>query len=219
MGVKVVVAITLEDYIVQIGGVPAHRIYMNPPPGTATVEDCMAVNESRDRGLFELVDGTLVEKATSYEASVIAATILFLVKQFVSSRRLGLVSGADGFFRLTSTTRGPDVAFVSLDRLPGGVFPTQSYPAIAPNLVVEVLSPGNTKAEMTRKRLEYFHHGVQLVWIVDCENRSVAVYTSPSDYTVLGVQDAIDGGHVLAGFTVSVADFFTDLDIGIVKQS
>ncbi|MDZ4848777.1 MAG: Uma2 family endonuclease [Pirellulaceae bacterium] len=219
MSVNLAVAITLEDYIAQIGGVPAYRICMNPPPGTATPEDCIAVNESRESGLYELVDGTLVEKAMSYEASVVAATILFLLKQFVSTRRSGLVSGANGFFRLMSSTRGPDVAFVSLDRLPGGVFPTQPYPALAPNLVVEVLSPGNTKAEMTRKRLEYFHNGVQLVWIVDCENRSVAVYTSPSDFTVLGEQDAIDGGHVLHGFTVSVADFFTDLDIGIANPS
>jgi len=156
-------------------------------------------------------EGIASEGSTGFagapEASVVAATILFLVKQFVSSRRLGLVSGVDGFFRLTSTTRGPDVAYVSLDRLPGGVFPTQSYPALAPNLVVEVLSPGNTKAEMTRKRLEYFHHGIQLVWIVDCEHRSVVVYTSPADFTVLGEQDIIDGGQALQGFTVSVTDF------------
>jgi Uma2 family endonuclease len=62
--------------------------------------------------------------------------------------------------RLT-TTRGPDVAFIEKNRLPGGGFPRQAYPALAPNLVGEVLSPGNTKAEMARKRLEYFHAGVE----------------------------------------------------------
>ena len=214
MSINIAVAITLEDYIAQIGGVPASRIRMIPAPGMATLADCIAANESSETGLYELVDGTLVEKAMSYEASVVAATILFLLRQFVSPRRLGLVSGADGFFRLNSTTRGPNVAFVSLDRLPDGVFPTQAYPSLAPNLVVEVLSPGNTKAEMTRKRLEYFLNGVDLVWIVDCENRSVAVYTSPSHYTVLGVENAIEGGEVLKGFTSPVADFFVDLDIG-----
>ena len=125
--------------------------------------------------------------------------------RFVAS--FGARLGSRRFLPIDVDDAWADVAYVSLDRLPGGVFPTQSYPALAPNLVVEVLSPGNTKAEMTRKRLEYFHHGIQLVWIVDCEHRSVVVYTSPADFTVLGEQDIIDGGQALQGFTVSVTDF------------
>ena len=214
LSVNFAVATTLEDYLAQLGGVPAERVRMTPPPGTATFADCIAANESGGRGLFELVDGTLVEKAMSYEASVVAATILFVLKSFVSSRRLGLVSGIDGFFRLLSSTRGPDVAFISRERLPGGVFPTQPYPALAPNLVVEVLSPGNTRSEMVRKRLEYFHNGIQLVWIVDCTHRTVAVYTSSSDVSILGEQETIEAGDVLPGFSSPVAAFFTDLDIG-----
>jgi Uma2 family endonuclease len=79
--------------------------------------------------------------------------------------------------------------------------------------------PGNTKAEMTRKRLEYFHSGVELLWIVDCVHRSVAVYTSPSDVVVLGEQETIDGGELLPGFKSPVADFFTDLDIGLATDA
>lgn len=219
MSINLAVATTLEDCLAQLGGVAAERVRMTPPPGQATFADCIAANESGERGLYELVDGTLVEKAMSYEASVVAATILFLLKSFVSQRRLGLVSGADGFFRLMSSTRGPDVAFVSRDRLPGGVFPTQPCPALAPNLVVEVLSPGNTKAEMARKRLEYFHSGVELLWIVDCMHRSVAVYTSPSDVVVLGEGETIDGGELLPGFKSPVAEFFADLDIGLASDA
>jgi len=214
MNVNLAVATTLEDYLVQLGGVSAERVRLNPPPGKATFADCIAANESGERGLCELVDGTLVEKAVSYEASGVALAIARILSLFVSSRRLGLVSGADGFFRLMSSTRGPDVAYVSRDRLPGGVFPKQPYPALAPNLVVEVLSPGNTRAEMTRKRLEYFHNGVQLLWIVDCVNRSVAVYTTPSDFVVFGERESIGGGEVLPEFSAPVADFFADLDIG-----
>jgi Uma2 family endonuclease len=117
-------------------------------------------------------------------------------------------------FQLLSSVRGPDVAFVSRERLPGRSFPKDAYPAIQPNLVVEVLSPGNTKGEMARKRLEYFHSGVQVVWIVDCLNRSVAVYTSPSKFRIYSEEEVIDGGEALSGFTASVADFFRDLDIG-----
>ena len=209
-------ATTIEDHLVELGGISAARVLLDPAPYQATITDLIRVNESNDNGLYELVDGTLVEKAMSYEASVVAATVLFVLKKFLSAHRLGLISGADGFFKLSSTTRGPDVAFVAWNRLPGGVFPTQLYPSIAPNLVVEVLSPGNTKAEMARKRLEYFHAGVELVWMVDCTHRSVAVYTSPSDVRVFGEDDAIDCGNVLPDFTSPVADFFVDLDFGQV---
>ncbi len=208
------VAETLTDYLTQLGGISADRVRMSPPPGTATFADCIAANESGSRGLCELVDGTLVEKAVSFEASVVAIAISAILGQFVSRHRLGLISGADGFFRLPTSTRGPDVAFLSRERLPQGKFPREVYPSIAPNLVVEVLSPGNTKAEMARKRLEYFLSGVELMWIVDCSHRTVAVCTSLTDTFVLGEDDVIDASNVLPGFTASVRDFFTDLDIG-----
>jgi len=208
------VAETLTDYLTQLGGISADRVRMSPPPGTATFADCIAANESGSRGLCELVDGTLVEKAVSFEASVVAIAISAILSQFVSRHRLGLISGADGFFRLPTSTRGPDVAFLSRDRLPQGTFPREVYPSIAPNLVVEVLSPGNTKAEMARKRLEYFLSGVELMWIVDCSHRTVAVCTSLTDTFVLGENDVIDASNVLPGFTASVRDFFADLDIG-----
>jgi len=208
------VATTLQDRLTDLGGIDPSRVLLTPAPSQATLADLISVNNCANHGLCELVDGTLVEKAMGYEASVVAATILFILKQFVSRFRLGLISGADGFFKLQSSTRGPDVAFVARDRLPGGVFPTQVYPELTPNLVVEVLSPGNTKAEMARKRLEYFHAGVQVIWMVDCENRSVAVFTSITDVRIFGETEEVNGGKAIPGFTSPVADFFVDLDIG-----
>ncbi len=55
---------------------------------------------------------------------------------------------------------------------------------------------------------------LDVVWMVDCLNRSVAVYTSPSAVQVLGETDTIDGGSAVHGFTARVSDFFADLDIG-----
>lgn len=149
---------------------------------------------------------------------MVAATILTILKQFVSQQRLGLISGADGFFQLRSSTRGPNVAFVSRRRLANGKFPFEPYPQLAPNLVVEVLCPGNTAAEMARKRLEYFHAGVEVVWIVDCVNRSVAVFTSPAQVAVLGEHDTIECPAQLPGFDSPVAQFFADLDIGLEQD-
>lgn len=209
------VASNIQELAAQLGDIPLERVRTTPPPGTATIDDCIAANEAKDNELCELVDGVLVEKAMGYEASVVAGTILSIIRMFVSQQRLGFVSGADGFFRLQSTTRAPDVAFLSLKKLPEGKFPSAAYPQLVPNLVVEVLSPSNTMGEMNRKRLEYFHNGVEVVWVVDCAHRTIAVYTSSSDYKVLGSEDSIDGGTAIPGFKAEVKDFFADLDLAM----
>ena len=213
MSSNLAIATTVEDRLTELGGISPSRLRLNPPLGLATQADLLAANEVGNNTLVELVDGCLVEKAIGYEASIVAVTIARIIGNFVSMHRLGLVSGADGFFRLLDSTRGPDVAYVALDRLPQGVLANPMYPQLAPNLVVEVLSPGNTKAEMARKRLEYFHSGVQVVWMVDCTHRTIAVYTSSTDVQIFNETETVTGGISLPGFESLVAAFFSDLDI------
>jgi len=204
----------LAERLIELGGISPHRLRLLPAPGMATIDDLVHANDHTSP-LCELVDHTLVEKAVGFESSVAALTIAALLRSFIAPQKLGVLSGPDGMFRLIkSSVRGPDVAFLSRARFPGGKFPTEAYPSLAPDLAVEVLSPSNTKAEMFRKRIEYFHSGVQLVWIVDCVDRSVAVYTSPDAVRVLTEEQTIDGGTVLPGFEAKVADFFADLDFG-----
>ncbi len=208
------VTTTMADRLEELGHISPSRLRLLPPPGTATIDDLTLANTHR-KPLCELIDQSLVEKAVGFEASVVAAAILAILHKFISSRRLGVVSGADGMFELLpGTVRAPDIAFISMERLPGGKFPREAFPPIAPDLVVEVLSPGNTRAEMSRKRVEYFHSGTRLIWMVDCVDRSVAVYTSPSAVRVFGEEDIIDGGPVLPEFSHPVAEFFADLDLG-----
>jgi Uma2 family endonuclease len=110
------------------------------------------------------------------------------------------------------TVRGPDVAFVAWDRLPEGKLPRDPIPDLVPNLVIEVLSAGNTYLEMSRKRREYFHAGVQLLWMVDPEERSVAVYRSPQDVQVLHAGEVLAGDAVLPGWQVDIGALFSKLD-------
>ena len=83
---------------------------------------------------------------------------------------------------------------------------------MAPELVVEVISPANTRTEMTNKRREYFNAGVKLVWIFDLDERSVAVWRSMTDYSVLGETQSLDGEDVLPGLTIPLADVFKVLN-------
>ncbi len=107
--------------------------------------------------------------------------------------------------RAPDIVRGPDVAFWSFERQP--TIP-EGYFEVAPELVVEVVSPSNTQSKIWRKNKEYFFHGTRRVWVVYPEDRMVAVFTSPSDSKLLEETDTLEGGDALPGFRCQVADFF-----------
>ena len=207
-----VVTETLADLLDHLGGIEPGRVRTNPPPGLATEADLVMVN-SRKQGICELVDGLLVEKSMGVVESMLAGSILALIRSFVLTRNLGIVTTADGMMRLApGIVRIPDVAFLSWDRIPGGRVPVTPMSEFAPDLAVEVLSPTNTKAEMSRKRTEYFASGVRLVWEFDPRDRIVTVYTAPEEAMILDDSMALDGGEVLPGFVLSLADLFAELD-------
>jgi Uma2 family endonuclease len=166
------------------------------------------LNDHEDR-LCELVDGILVEKTVGIEESWLAVSLASLLSLHVNPRNLGLVTGADGMYRLSrGEVRIPDVAFVSLDRIPRGKFPEQPIPGLVPDLVVEVISPGNTPKEMNEKLKEYFQKGARLVWFVRPRARAVDVYTPAGQCTRLSARATLDGGLVLPGFSIRVGDLF-----------
>lgn len=202
----------MADELLADLGVPARRVRLDPPPGTATVRDVLRIRETEGR-LFELVDGTLVEKPMSAEAAFVAGTLYWLLRTFIEANgRPGMVLPPDGFLRISARyVRAPDVSFTHWDRLPNRKVPREPIPSLAPDLAVEVLSPRNTRREMARKRKEHFRSGVRLVWLIDPRARTAQVFTSPDDVTDLGAADTLDGGDVLPGFTVPVASLFADL--------
>ncbi len=209
---NIALASTWEERLHDLGNIPASRIRTNPAPGSATVDDVTRLRDTEKR-LYELVDGTLVEKSIGWQESLLAGILVHWLHSYLDLHRLGVATGADGMTRLFGdTVRGPDVAFVTWDRMPNGQIPTDPIPDLVPNFVIEVLSPSNTYAEMSRKRREYFHAGVELLWMVDHRNRTVTVFRSTQDATVYLEDNTIDGGHVLPGWQVNIAELFSRLD-------
>lgn len=185
---------------------------MDPAPGTASLRDLLRAMEER-RGIFELVDGTLVEKAVGYEESYLTVFLAQLLTAFVRSNRLGKISGPDGLMRLLpGIVRAPDLAFTSWKRFPNGRVPKAAIPNLVPDLAVEVLSQSNTPAEMKRKREEYFRSGVRLVWIVDPSVRTVHTFAPRRKPQILTTADTLDGGKVLPGFKLPIEELFAILD-------
>jgi Uma2 family endonuclease len=200
-----------SELVSDIGNVPSNRIVHVPAPGRATIEDAVRLNNLGHK--CELVDGTLVEKAMGWQESLIAAVLIEILGGFVREKNLGVVVGADGFIELfPSLVRAPDVSFFSWSRLPDNRIPDAPIPSIVPDLAIEVLSLGNTRAEMARKMREYFHAGVRLVWMVDVRARTVAVYTSPTAVQVYAEADGLEAFGVLPGLMVDLKLVFGELD-------
>lgn len=199
---------TIADLLESLGSIPAHRIWMQPPPGHAKEEDAILIEERYGR-LCELIDGTLVEKAMGVFESRVAIILAFFLELFQTEKNLGAVLGADGMFRLfPKQIRIPDVSFISWKRLPNEELPSDKVPSLSPDLAVEVLSEGNTEKEMDRKLREYFQAGTKLVWYVDPDARTVRVYTSPHRSKLLTEKDTLDGGKVLPGFSLPIQKWF-----------
>jgi Uma2 family endonuclease len=200
----------VADLLQRLGKIPAARVRLKPPPGTATEKDLVRHNESNLKtAICELVEGTLVEKAIGWNESEIAILIAAALSTFARPRKLGKVLGADGMQRMVpGLIRIPDVSFFAHGKLTRARHGDQPIAPVAGDLVVEVVSRSNTKSEIARKLNEYFAAGSRLAWVVEPKPQSVRVHTSPVDFVVLGLKDWLDGGAVLPGFRLAVQELF-----------
>jgi Uma2 family endonuclease len=199
---------TLADLHQRLGAVPLCRIRMHPAPGTATEADVL-MRPNGEKRLFELVDGVLVEKPMGYYESLLAGILVGLLRVYLDQHDLGFLLLPDATLRLApGLVRLPDLSFVSWDQFPDRELPAEPVPDMVPDLAVEVISEGNTEAEMERKLDEYFTAGVRLVWYLYPNERAVHVYTTRTDTRVMHEQETLDGGAVLPGFQLRIGDLF-----------
>ncbi len=200
---------SIAELLEELGGIDPRRVPLNPPPGKATEDDVVRIQERSGR-LFELVDGVLVEKIMGFPESVLGLEFGSILRDFARRHDLGIVAGADGAMRLMpGLVRIPDVSFIAWGRLPvRGKVPDEPIAGLAPDLAVEVLSKGNTPGEMARKLKEYFLTGVRLVWFVDRKKRTVEVFTSPDQARLLTEEQTLDGGDVLPGLALPLKQVF-----------
>jgi Uma2 family endonuclease len=202
---------TVADLLHRLGDVPPDRVRLNPPPGRATLEDLVRVNEEHNGPVCEWVENTLVEKAMGLNESWLAVIVIGRLDAYLQNHDIGMLTAPDGVMKiLPGIGRAPDVSFLSWNSLPGGKPPPRSdrVPAVVPELVVEVLSASNTPREMARKRDEYFRAGVKVVWEIDPESRTANVFTGPETSAPVAANGVLDGGAILPGFSLSLREVF-----------
>jgi Uma2 family endonuclease len=196
---------SVADLLHALGDIPPERVRMSPLPGTATETDLLHTPGAT----CELIDGTLVEKAMGNRESLFAAELVALIRQFVRATDSGVVLGSDGYIRISDEqVRAPDLTYIPWAAFPDEELPEEAYWSAGPGLIIEVLSPGNTDAEIDRKLREFFAAKCQLAWVIDPATKTAKVYTSATAFSELTEAGTLDGGTVLPGFALALKDLF-----------
>jgi Uma2 family endonuclease len=179
---------------------------------TPYVTDEELLQSPRDGRKYERVDGEMrVSPAGGRHGSVIVE-LTGRLWAFVSERRLGRVLDSSTGFRWPGrkpdrpdNVRSPDVSFVASGRFPEERAPVD-FVTLAPDLVVEVLSPGDRRGDVLEKIGEYLDVGTRLVWVIDPEKRTAAVYRSLTNVRTISETDSLDGENVVPGFSCRLKD-------------
>ncbi len=173
-----------------------------------TAGDLLRLSSEGVRG--ELIRGVLCEAMpTGHRHGKMVMNLGGALWTFVKPRRLGtLVASDSGVWleRDLDTVREPDIAFTSAEKIPLDA-EIPGYAEVAPDLVVEMASPSDSRREVHDQAQMWLRHGVRLVWVVYPDTRTVDVYR-PDDAATLGADDALDGGDVLPGFSCAVSAVF-----------
>ena len=196
---------TLAQYLEKLGDEDPARILWTPRPGTATEDDFVKVNHK----LVELIDGTVVHKTVGMPESSLAMLIACRLGDWNHTTNAGVVSIVTcPFWLAPGLIRLPDASFTAWRSLPTPDAHLRDYAQFPPDLAVEVLSLSDRPRAFARKVRDYFTYGTRQVWVADPRAETVVVYTAPGESTTLSRNDTLDGGKVLPGFTLPLAELF-----------
>jgi Uma2 family endonuclease len=168
----------------------------------------------KDGHRYEIVNGELVDMGSSGalhgNLAITLSSALFAV---VNAQKLGSLFDSSTAFKMKSgNRRSPDISLFAKERLQGITELPTGFLDGAPDLAVEVLSPGNTVEEIHDKLVEYFENGTRLAWIIHPSEHYVLVYRSAHEPDrLLKSVDNLDGEEVIPGFTLPVAELFQKL--------
>ena len=165
----------------------------------------LVLNPERE---YEIVNGNLEEKEMGgAKHSGVGTRLIVRLGGFVEAHRLGGVYGPDATFQIGLNERLPDISFVSAKRIPPEGEPDGKW-LIAPDLAIEIISPNDLFERVYSKVVEYFAAGVNQVWLISTEQKSIIIYRSLTEAITLFEGDEIIGDDLLPGFRCYVSELF-----------
>lgn len=155
---------------------------------------------------YEYIKGELIPvPPTSLEHGSITTNLFLPLGLYVRDNRLGDVYMPDTGFRVGERVLMPDIAFLASARIPDDLSKASPIP---PDLAVEVVSPTDILLRVEEKAFAYLEAGTQLVWVLKPRSKTVTVYRSETDITLLTRNDILTGEEVIKGFSCQVAELF-----------
>ena len=175
-----------------------------------TADELLAI--SRDGLRRELIEGELIERSFApFFCGFVAQNLAAALGKFTRENDRGAVVNAGTGFEVATnpdTVLAPDVGFVAKDRLPTDLSALVGFFPGAPNLAVEVVSPGDTYHEVETKVARYLDAGTRLVWVVRPKQKRVEVHRADGSSDLLSLGETLDGESVVPGFKLLVARIF-----------
>ena len=173
-----------------------------PPHGAMTMEEFL----ENDIEGYEYVKGELVPMAAAAIIhGKVGMNIILPLGSYVRENKLGRLFTNETTFQLGDRVVKPDIAFVSTERLPEDEF--KGFPD-APDLAIEIVSPSDKHYDVTEKALAYLKAGTRLVWVIEPIAKTVMVYRSETEFTLLNCEDTLTGEDVVEGFSCPMAELF-----------
>jgi Uma2 family endonuclease len=176
-----------------------------------TDEEFMALS---DRGRYEIINGELIDRGNSgAKHGYVCSLLVMALMNYILPKKLGIILDSSTAFKMKSgNKRSPDISFFAKERLQGLEELPTGFLEGAPDLTIEVLSPGNTIEEIDNKLVEYFENGARLVWVINPNQHYVLVYRSAQEPDrLLKSIDSLDGEDIIPGFAFPLADLFQKL--------
>jgi Uma2 family endonuclease len=174
-----------------------------------TAEDLLRMPNHGKR--YELVRGELrTMSPPSFRHAEITGNFYLRLCPYVRANGLGRVGVGDPGFMLSrdpALILAPDVAFIRADRLAPGAKAEGFWPG-APDLVVEVVSPGDTADEVTEKVEDWLSMGCRMVVAISDRRRTVTVHRPGQPPRVPRGEEIFDGEDVVPGFRLPLPEIF-----------
>src|SRR6266478_6082514 len=137
----------------------------------------------------------------------IGTRLIVRLGNYVESKKLGAVYGPDTSFQIGRNERLPDVSFISIQRFPAEGEPEGIW-TIVPDLAVEIISPNDLYEKVMTKVMEYLSTGVKQVWLISPEHKTLSIYHSLTDITVLTENDELVSDDLIPDFRLQIKELF-----------